>query len=178
MEKYSKEQTEILKELDIKNFHYLTSDHYIQLHSLLKKYPIEIQKEIIRQVPNFTQMINSIISTLSATLNNLTIAENEESKEFYNTCNIRIEHMKKILDSDDELTFEQKIEILHEMKEVNELQFEMHKYNKNENTKRYLRIAELCISLFAGIFGGFFLGSKISKDSTNEENNDDIIDIE
>ena len=112
-------EEKVLKKLNIEDFRFLTKDHVIKLASMADRIDPEVMKKALEQFPEFSNATKEVVGINKDTLEK---AFNENAKsveDYYDVCKSLISTLQVQLEKDD-LSFEQKQEIIKEMLEIHE----------------------------------------------------------
>ena len=163
-------EKKVLKQLDIPDFRHMTKDKIIQFSSMLHKMDPEVAKAALAQFPEFTNSAKEIVNCLATSIDNLTDANKANTQSCFDICNSIIDSLKEQL-KDENLTFDQKMEIEDKMIKVARMVHE-----KDSENKKFT----ICVTAAIGLISAVMLGgiaSAIGINSTTDCDDDDIIDI-
>ncbi len=122
-------EQKVLKKLGIEDFRYLTKDKVVKMASLLDKMDPEVAKKAIEQFPNFSNTMKEILSEYKLSLDKALDSNDENVKSYYDSCDAIITTCQKELEKDN-LTFEQRREIVDQMILVARMKGEKDSENK------------------------------------------------
>lgn len=136
-------EQKVLKKLGIEDFRHLTKDKVVKMASMLDKMDPEVAKKAIEQFPNFSNTMKEILSEYKLTLDKALDSNDESVKSYYDSCDAIISVCQKELEKDN-LTFEQRREIVDQMILVARMKGE-----KDSENKKF--IATLAVAGLAAI---------------------------
>lgn len=110
-------EQKVLKKLDIVDFRHLTKDKVIKMASMLDKMDPEVAKKALEQFPEFASTTKEMLQDYKESLDKGLESNNDSVSKVYDTYNAIIVALQKELEKED-LTFEQKKDIIEQMKEV------------------------------------------------------------
>lgn len=120
-------------------------------------------RELVNQIPEFSKNIKDLLAEAKDTIRQVMSNDEKKLELFYKQCEIVNQSLAKQLE-DDSLDFEQKMEIIHEMKDILDRA-------ERENNKSRKHIFDVLKEVFLPIAGGAALGfigaSIISNSSVN-----------
>lgn len=165
-------EQKVLKKLGIDDFRHLTKDKVISMASMLDKMDPEVAKKAIEQFPDFSNTMKEVFAELKSSLDAALVNNAESVQSFYETCDTIIESCKDLLDKE-ELSFEEKNQIIEKMISVATIKGE-----KDSENKRFLiamgTLGVVAVTALGGILlaaiGGRFLGDGFD--------NNDAVDID
>ena len=160
-------EQKVLKELDIPDFRHLTKDKVIAFASLLPKMNPEVAKKALEQFPNFASTSLEVMKNYKDVLERALDSNSETTKTSIDMYNQVMVSLQKMIDSDN-LSFDEKIYILEQMKEIAMLVDKKDTESKNTT----LKIAGIAGTVALGIVAALSaaLGSNIAaKTSFDEE---------
>lgn len=168
------EELELLKRLDIKDFRHLKTKHALELASSLKDLSPEVQLKIIEQVPNFTSFISTTISTCKNEIDTILKTNNDELIDVFSSYNAIMTSLQNILDTDESLSFEQKMELINTIGTYADKKSDLHiqeQFFKEKILNRLFAFSAICIATVVGLLG---VNTTINnhKDNENDTNND------
>ena len=99
-------EQKVLKKLDIPDFRHLTKDKIIAFASLLPQMDTEVAKKALEQFPNFASTSLEVMREYKSIL--------ENAIDMYNQVMISLQKMV----DDENLTFDERVYILEQMKEI------------------------------------------------------------
>ncbi len=141
-------EVEVLQKLDIPDFRHLSKDKVVELASMLNEMAPEVAVKALEQIPDATETFKDIVLQLKS-LAAETLQDNANSyKSFNATCDAIISSLEKILESDKDLSFEQKQVLIQQMIEL----AKMKDAKDTENKKFNLKILQIAASV-AVVFG-------------------------
>lgn len=152
----SKEEIELLKKLKIKDFRHLKTKHALELASSLKELTPEVQLKIIEQIPNFTSFVTCTINTCKEEIDSILQMNEEELIDIFSSYNTIMSSLQNILDNDDSLSFEQKMEIIDQLGKYADKKSELHiqeQLFKEKLVNRIIGISAFCTAVVVGILG-------------------------
>lgn len=151
MKKNMTEQ-KVLNKLDIPDFRHLTKDKVIHMASLLDKMDPEVAKKALEQFPNFSGVMKDVLCEYKNSLDVAYEQNSESIKSYYYTCDEIIVTCQKMLDTNQELSFEQKRQVIDLMLQVAKL-----KEEKDSENKRFLATLSVTFTVALGITAGVLL---------------------
>jgi len=110
-------EQKVLKKLDIPDFRHLTKDKIIAFASLLPQMDTEVAKKALEQFPNFASTSLEVMREYKSILENAIVSNSETTKasiDMYNQVTISLQKMV----DDENLTFDERVYILEQMKEI------------------------------------------------------------
>lgn len=110
-------EQKVLRKLDIVDFRHLTKDKVIKMVSMLDKMDPEVAKKALEQFPEFASTTKEMLQDYKEYLDKGLESNNDSVSKVYDTYNAIIVALQKELEKED-LTFEQKKDIIEQMKEV------------------------------------------------------------
>lgn len=113
-------EEKVLKTLGIENFRQLTKDKVIQMASMLDKMDPEVAKKVLDQFPDFASTMRELLVEYKGFLVEGLKANKENTKSVMESCDATIQACQTILDKD-ELTFDEKREVLTLMLEITKI---------------------------------------------------------
>ena len=122
-------EQKVLKKLKIEDFRQLTKDKVVTMVSMLDKMVPEVAKKAIEQFPDFSKTMKDIFVEFKKSLDKGLDDNKESVKSIYHSCDEIIKSCQIILDKD-ELSFEERKEILEYMMRVVELKRQIDSDNK------------------------------------------------
>lgn len=122
-------EQKVLKKLGIEDFRHLTKDKVVKMASMLDKMDPEVAKKAIEQFPNFSNTMKEILTEYKISLDKALESNDECVKSYYDSCDAIISACKKELEKDN-LTFEQRREIIDQMILVARMKGEKDSENK------------------------------------------------
>ncbi len=144
-------EQKVLKKLGIEDFRQLTKEKVIEMAGLLDKMDPDVAKKALEQFPEFSKTMRDIFAEYKDILAENMKSNDKSMESFYKTCDNLIDACQGQLDKDD-LTFEEKKEIIEIMLAVAQLKGE----KDSENKKFIAAIVALCTSA-AGITASVLL---------------------
>lgn len=136
-------EQKVLKKLGIEDFRHLTKEKVIKMTTMLDRMDPEVAKKALEQFPDFSNTMKEILSDYKNTLDKAIDSNDESLKDCYKTYDAIITSCQKELDKED-LTFEQRKEILDQMIIVAEM-----KDAKDLQNKKFL--AAMVVAGFAAV---------------------------
>lgn len=152
----TKEELELLEKLNIKDFRHLKTKHALQLASSLKELSPEVQLKIIEQVPNFTNFLSSTLSLCRNEIDIILKTNNDELIDVFSTYNTIMSNLQNILETDDSLSFEQKMEIINQIGYYADKKSEIHvqeQFFKEKILNKLLTFSAICVASVIGLLG-------------------------
>lgn len=110
-------EQKILKQLDIPDFRHLTKDKVIAFASLLPKMSPEVAKKALEQFPDFASASLEVMKNYKDLLGQALNSTSETTKASIDMYNQVMVSLQKMID-DNNLSFDDKIYILEQMKEI------------------------------------------------------------
>lgn len=127
----------------------------------------EVVLRKIDKIPDFINGCQSAIDAIEQS-NNLLHQSNQESmSSFHDECKIYLDTCRDLLDKGN-LSTDQELEVLMEMKELIKLSAEKDSENKQFNIDNHLQTASIIGAIIVGI-GAFFAGIVASKGNSSAE---------
>lgn len=112
-------EKQILKKLGIEDFRHLSKDKVMALATSLPQMDPEVAKKALEQFPDFAKAIREALGDYRAVAEKALEAGKEGSKDVIATYMVVMNNLEKTLEQDD-LTFEQRMEIMDKMREIAE----------------------------------------------------------
>lgn len=112
---YSEKQ--VLRKLDIPDFRHLTKDKVIALANMLPHMDPEVAKKALDQFPDFASASLNIMQEYKSVLEQSLTADSETYHDCYDMYNRVMNSLEEML-SDGELTVEERLNIIRQMKDV------------------------------------------------------------
>ena len=162
-----------LKQLGIPDFRHMTKDKIIQFSSMLHKMDPEVAKAALEQFPEFTNSAKEIVNCLATSIDNLTEANKANTQSCFDICNGIVDSLKEQL-KDENLTFEQKMQIEDKMIVVAQMVHEKDSENKKFSIWMTAAFGLIGTAILGGIASAIGINSSTDGDSSDDE---DIIDI-
>lgn len=160
---YSKEQQDLLDRLQIKDFRNLNSQHYLQLQSTIENMPLQKQLALIEQIPNLTEGLRSTLGFCKEEIDTILNKNDEKYNEVAATYRVTIDTLMSELNNDEDLTSEQRLDIVKQIGHFNEKLHELHTENQKFNAQIVDKVmaggAIICTALVSII--GAIVGVKI-----------------
>lgn len=169
------EELELLKRLDIKDFRHLKTKHALELASSLKDLSPEVQLKIIEQVPNFTSFISTTISTCKNEIDTILKTNNDELIDVFSSYNAIMTSLQTILETDESLSFEQKMEIINTIGTYADKKSDLHiqeQFFKEKILNKLFAFSAICIATVVGLLGVNTTINNNNKNNENDTNND------
>lgn len=169
----TKEELELLNKLNIKDFRHLKTKHALELASSLRDLSPEVQLKIIEQVPNFSDFVSNTISLCKDEINAILQSNNEELISVFSSYDIIIDKLQNIIDTDDDLSFQQKMEIINTIGVYADKKSDLHiqeQLFKERIINKFLTFSAICIGTVVGILG---VNTTINKYNNDENNSND-----
>ena len=110
-------EQKVLKKLDIPDFRHLTKDKIIAFASLLPQMDTEVAKKALEQFPNFASTSLEVMREYKSILENAIVSNSETTKASIYMYNQVMISLQKMVD-DENLTFDERVYILEQMKEI------------------------------------------------------------
>lgn len=110
-------EQKVLKKLDIPDFRHLSKDKIIAFASLLPQMDAEVAKKALEQFPNFASTSLEVMKEYKSILENALISNSESTKASIDMYNQVMSSLQKMAD-DDNLTFDERVYILEQMKDI------------------------------------------------------------
>lgn len=164
----SKQLTEkdVLKMLNIPDFRHMSKDKIMKFTSALPDMSPEVAKEALRQFPQFAATAKGIIDCYRDAMLETMKGDQENVKSFNDSCDVLIDLLADMAKQDD-LTFEQKNEVIDKIMDVIKL-----KGAKDSETKKF-RYALIGALGAASIAVAFILGATLGGNSEVRGSGDD-----
>lgn len=162
-------EQQILKKLDITDFRHLTKDKVIAFASLLPKMNPEVAKKALEQFPNFASTSLEVMKNYKEIMEQALDSSSETTKSSIDMYNQVMSSLQKMIENDD-LSFDEKIYILEQMKEIAVLVDK--KDTESKNTA--LKIVGIAGTVALGIVAALSttLGSNIAAKTSLDENDE------
>ena len=122
----------VLKKLDIKDFRHLNKEKVVELTSMIDRLDPEVAKKIVEQFPEYMNTMKEVLSDFKENLNSVISSNDSSVQEYYKTAGRIIDCLETLLDKDD-LTFEERIAVIEQMKEVQKMI-----HDKDSENKKFL----------------------------------------
>lgn len=122
-------EQKVLKKLGIKDFRHLTKDKVLTMATMLDKMDPEVAKKALDQFPDFAAVMKEILIEYKQSLDKGLDQNRESVMSCYATCDAIIGSCQQMLEKDD-LSFEQKQEVLRYMAEIAQMKFAKDSENK------------------------------------------------
>lgn len=154
-------EEKVLRKLGIKDFKHLTKDKVIMMASMLDRMDPEVAKKALEQFPDFADTTKEMLSEYKKSLDKSLELNHDSTKSVYDTYNAIIISLQKELENE-KLSFEQKKQIIEQMKDVAD------KVDKKDTeNKRFIAgMAALGMMVVAGTVA--VLGAVLGGDTTVE----------
>ena len=110
-------EQKVLKKLDIPDFRHLTKDKIVAFASLLPQMDTEVAKKALEQFPNFASTSLEVMKEYKSILENAIVSNSETTKASIDMYNQLMISLQKMVD-DENLTFDERVYILEQMKEI------------------------------------------------------------
>ena len=94
-------EQKVLKKLGIEDFRHLSKDKVIMMASMLDRMEPEVAKKAIEQFPQFSDTMKELLLDYKNVLDKALDENTESVNSFYESCNITISSLQKILEKDD-----------------------------------------------------------------------------
>ena len=119
----------VLKKLGIEDFRHLTKDKVVALASMYENMDPEVAKKALEQFPEFAQTMREAVGDLKEVVLEGLKANDESNKQCLLACQGMLDLLGKSLE-DDELTFEERMQIMDKMMEITKLMHDKDSENK------------------------------------------------
>lgn len=167
-------EKQVLKKLDIPDFRHLTKDKVVAFASMVPSMQPEVAKKALEQFPNFVSTSLDLMRDYKSIFEEVLADDREETKNSYEIYSRAIDAHQKILDEDNgELSFEDKMLVLNQIKELADAYASL-SLKKSENRMKLLAIAGGVATAVIAVLGSA-LGSNIALSKGEDE---DIIDVD
>src|SRR5574344_187446 len=113
-------EANVLKKLDIEDFRHLTKDKVITMASMLDRMDPEVAKKALEQFPEFAKTTKDMLIEYKDTLDKGLQNNKDSVQAYYDACQSIIDSLKKKLENND-LSFEQRKEIIDQMLEITKM---------------------------------------------------------
>ena len=154
-------EEKVLRKLGIKDFKHLTKDKVIMMASMLDRMDPEVAKKALEQFPDFTNTTKEMLAEYKQSLDKSLELNHDSTKSVYDTYNAIISSLQKELENE-KLSFEQKKQIIEQMKDVAD-----RVDKKDTENKRFIAgMAALGMMVVAGTVA--VLGAVLGGDTTVE----------
>lgn len=114
---YSLDEKKVLKKLGIEDFRHLTKDKVIQLASMLDKMDPEVAKKALEQFPDFSKTVSEIVTSYQDSIDKGLASNDTSVASSYKAYDTVLDALRDELKKED-LSFEQRKEILDKMAEI------------------------------------------------------------
>lgn len=164
------EELDLLKRLNIKDFRHLKAKHALELASSLKELSPEVQLKIIEQVPNFTNFISATISTCKNEIDTILKTNNDELIDVFSSYNSIMNSLQNILDTDESLSFEQKMELINAIGTYADKKSDLHiqeQLFKEKILNKLFAFSAICVATVVGLLG---VNTTINNHRNDEDN--------
>lgn len=152
MAERSKEEIALLKKLNVSNFREIKKNQIIELANSLQKMDPEVAKNVIQQIPQFTDLVKSASNNYKEEISEIVSSNQENATKAIETATIILNSIDKLLDKD-EFTPDQKLDLVDKMIQVQKMINE-----KDTENKTFLStIAAYVQKNWEWIAGGTFL---------------------
>lgn len=91
----------LLKEMNIKNFNYMTVDDVITLANRMPNMDRELARQVISEFPDFVQYSKMLVSSMKENVDLAFSANRESMMAVYDSCNRTLDYCFKRLESND-----------------------------------------------------------------------------
>ena len=152
-------EQKVLTKLDIPDFRHLTKDKVIAFASLLPQMDTEVAKKALEQFPNFASTSLEVMKEYKSILENAIASNSETTKASIDMYNQVMVSLQKMAD-DDNLTFDERVYILEQMKEIAILVDKKDTESKNTTLKIISIAGTVALGLVAALSAT--LGSKVA----------------
>ena len=153
-------EKEVLKELDIPDFRYITKDKVIEFTSMLSDMAPEVAKKALEQFPKFAEMTTQVIINLKESIVHIMDGNSESQNQIYQGyLQILTTQQERLTKGSETLTEAEKNEIINKMVEIVDKMSA-----KDTENKRFLashwdklqKIGLFVVGVGAGVLGGKF----------------------
>ena len=110
-------EEKVLKQLDIPDFRHLTKEKVIEFASMLPRMDPETARKALEQFPDFAATSLSVMGEYKEILENALAVSKEGTQMCYDMYNEVMSALTKMLDEDN-LSFDERVYILEQMKEI------------------------------------------------------------
>ena len=110
----------LLKEMNIKNFNYMTVDDVITLANRMPNMDRELARQVISEFPDFVQDSKMLVSSMKENVDLAFSANRESMMAVYDSCNRTLDYCFKRLESND-ITEEERNKLMEMVLDVNEM---------------------------------------------------------
>lgn len=111
------DEKQVLKKLDIPDFRHLSKDKAMQLASMISEMDPEVAKKALEQFPDFARSCTDALGEYKGVIEEAFKQSKEGAERVFAMCDAIMAALGKMLEEDD-LTFEQRMAVVKEMKEV------------------------------------------------------------
>lgn len=126
-------EQKVLNKLGIKDFRHLSKDKVVEFISMIPDMDPEVAKAAINQFPEFANTMQSIMVDYKQEIE-LALKNNEDSmKACYDASKSILKSLDRMLEGDD-LTHEEKMQIIEKMQEIQKMM-----NDKDSENKRFVR---------------------------------------
>jgi len=122
-------EQKVLDKLEIEDFRHLTKDKVITMASMLDRMDPDVAKKALDQFPQFADTMKELVQDFQKTMENGLKANDESTKSCHASCDAIIAALLRELDCP-ELTFEQKLEVVNQLKELQQMKNDLDSRNK------------------------------------------------
>lgn len=163
-------EVQVLKKLDIPDFRHLTKDKVIAFASMIPKMDPEVAKKALEQFPNFASTTLDVMKEYLGVIENVLQDDKESTQVCYDMYDRVMTSLEKIL-HEENLTFDEKIYILNQMKLVADT-VSQKDYEKASNRLKILGIAGGVAASIVAVLGSI-IGSNILASKSDETKDDE-----
>lgn len=160
-------EQKVLDKLQIEDFRHLSKDKVIEFVSMVPDMDPEVAKAAISQFPEFSITVKSIMVDYKEELETALKNNDDSVKAYYDVCKSILNSLDRMLDND-ELSYEEKMQIIDKMQEVQKMMS-----NKDTENKKFLRdmatIAGLVVVTVAGTMAALLGGDSDFKLPTKKD---------
>lgn len=163
-------EVQVLKKLDIPDFRHLTKDKVIAFASMIPKMDPEVAKKALEQFPNFASTTLDVMKEYRGVIESVLQDDKESTQVCYDMYDRVMTSLEKIL-HEENLTFDEKIYILDQMKSVAD-SVSQKDYEKASNRLKILGIAGGVAASIVAVLGSI-IGSNIIASKSDESKDDE-----
>ena len=146
-------EAQALKLLKADSFRNVKKGQIVELVGMIDKMDPQVAMKAIEQFPDLTKAVSELLKVQKETLNEAMLSNQESMKVYYKHCEAIMRVAEKMCESDD-LTTEERFELMRLMKEITEL---IHK--KDSENKRFNFAMTSVITCGTVMLGGFLVNS-------------------
>ena len=148
-------EQEVLQQLNIPNFRYITKDQVMTFASMLQNMEPEVAQKALEQFPEFAKMALEVLKDYKGIMEKTLDENSVSSKQCYDIYNEVMDALKGCLAKDD-LSFEEKKYYIEKMMEIAKMTESKDTENKGFNWK-IISLGTLAVCTVVGI-GASILG--------------------